>query len=281
MILARNLPQRLSGNKFIKTIMKKILLLFFVFFVVGKGFGQNKKKDQDVDIINHEVQLGESVRMISKKYLVDPSEIYKLNKFAVDGISQGMILKVPVPKKAGAVVTDPITTPSETTVSDTKVVESPPVAEPNKDIKKIVITERKTEVNHKVEPKETLFSLAKQFNVSVEDIKANNKEILKNGLQVGQIIVIPTERTVDIKQSTTLTDEAPKTIEAPSKEAASQDAPLESTATKTIKHKVEPKETLFSLSKKYNVTVDDIKQQNEGLLKNGLQIGQTLIISTK
>lgn len=261
--------------------MKKILLLFFVFFVLGKGFGQNKKKDQDVDIINHEVQLGESVRMISKKYLVDPSEIYKLNKFAVDGISQGMILKVPVPKKAGALVVDPTGTPSETNSIETKVVESPTVAEPSKDIKKIVITERKTEVNHKVEPKETLFSLSKQFNVSVEDIKANNKEILKNGLQVGQIIVIPTERTVDIKQSTTLTDEAPKTIETPKKEAATTEVPSNPSLSKTIKHKVEPKETLFSLSKKYNVSVDDIKQQNEALLKNGLQIGQTLTIITK
>lgn len=258
--------------------MKKIVLLFFVFFVLGKGFGQNKKKDQDVDIINHEVQLGESVRMISKKYLVDPSEIYKLNKFAVDGISQGMILKVPVPKKAGAAVSETVSTPNETSATDTKEVDSPPAAEPVKDIKKIVITERKTEVNHKVEPKETLFSLSKQFNVSVEDIKANNKEILKNGLQVGQIIVIPTEKSVDIQQSTTLTDDAPKTLDAPKKETVSKEEPSEN---KTIKHKVAPKETLFSLAKKYNVSVDEIKQQNEILLKNGLQIGQILTITTK
>jgi LysM repeat protein len=268
--------------------MKKIVLLFFVFFVVGKGFGQIKKKDQDVDIINHEVQLGESVRMISKKYLVDPSEIYKLNKFAVDGISQGMILKVPVPKKTNVVVSETSTTPNETTSSpdetattNGKVVDSPPITEPVKDIKKIVITERKTEVNHKVEPKETLFSLAKQFNVTVDDIKANNKEILKNGLQVGQIIVIPTEKTVDIQQSTTLTDDAPKTLDAPKKETASKEVPSEPSENKTIKHKVEPKETLFSLSRKYNVSVDEIKEQNEILLKNGLQIGQILTITTK
>jgi LysM repeat protein len=35
---------------------------------------------------------------------------------------------------------------------------------------------------------------------------------------------------------------------------------------------------LYSLSKKYNVSVDEIKQQNEVLLKNGLQIGQILTI---
>ncbi len=262
-------------------IMKKILLLFFVFFVLWKGFGQNKKNDQDVDIYNHEVQLGESVRMISKKYLVDPSEIYKLNKFAVDGISQGMILKVPVPKKNGAVVSETPSSTNQTSTIDTKGVKSPPINEPIKDIKKIVITELKTEVNHKIEPKETLFSLAKQYNVNVDDIKANNKELLKNGLQVGQIIVIPTEKSVDIKQSTRLTDDAPKTIATPKKVSAAKEALSIPTENKTIKHKVQPKETIFSLSKKYNVSIEEIKQQNETLLKNGLQIGQILTITTK
>ena len=77
-------------------------MTFFIVCSLCNGFGQNRKKDQEVDIINHEVQLGESVRLISKKYLVDPAEIYKLNKFAVEGISQGMVLKIPVPRKEGA-----------------------------------------------------------------------------------------------------------------------------------------------------------------------------------
>jgi hypothetical protein len=68
--------------------MKKRILLFLVIFICLDVSGQSRKKDQEVEIINHEVQLGESVRLISKKYLVDPAEIYKRNKFAVDGISQ-------------------------------------------------------------------------------------------------------------------------------------------------------------------------------------------------
>ena len=83
--------------------MKKIFMAFFAICILSNTFGQNKKKDQEVDIIDHQVQLGESVRLISKKYLVDPGEIYKLNKFAVEGISQGMVLKIPVPKKEVAV----------------------------------------------------------------------------------------------------------------------------------------------------------------------------------
>ncbi|MBL0013347.1 MAG: LysM peptidoglycan-binding domain-containing protein [Flavobacterium sp.] len=85
--------------------MKRIIVTMVVtLFVTFCGFSQSKKKEQEVDIITHEVKLGESVRMLSKKYLVDPAEIYKLNKFAVEGISEGMVLQIPVPRKAGATV---------------------------------------------------------------------------------------------------------------------------------------------------------------------------------
>ena len=154
-------------------------LIVFSFFY--NGYSQSKKKEQEVDIINHEVKLGESIRLLSKKYLVDPAEIYKLNKFAVDGISEGMVLKIPVPRKEGAIVneTEPIekieTIAKETEVTNTKQpIKEESIPTPNNDIKQIVITENKTEINHKVIAKETLYSLARDYNVSVDDIKSNN-----------------------------------------------------------------------------------------------------------
>lgn len=267
--------------------MKRIFMAFFAICILSNTFGQNKKKDQEVDIIDHQVQLGESVRLISKKYLVDPAEIYKLNKFAVEGISQGMVLKIPIPKKEVPVKEIATTGTDDATniqKEATSEVKENPIPTPNNDIRKIVITERKTEVNHKVVAKETLFSLARDYNVSVDEIKQNNVEVLKNGLKIGQIIKIPKEKTVDIQQSTSLTDDIPKkeTVESEKpKLVVSQDTASETKSESTIKHKVEPKETLYSLSKKYNVSVDDIKQQNEFLSKNGLQIGQILTINKK
>lgn len=318
--------------------MKKLFVAFFTFCMLCTSFGQNRKKDQEVDIINHEVKLGESVRMISKKYLVDPAEIYKLNKFAVDGISEGMVLKIPVPRKEGAAPKETPTISNDNNSDERPVSKEQPVADnttssstPKKsnhksnppsnansdsntnstsnsnatsgsneattstndqsttpasdgEIKQIVITERKTEVNHKVVAKETLFSLAREYNVSVEDLKANNKEALKNGLKVGQTIVIPKEKTVDIKQSTSIDPSLPNSGKPkPIAESSKPKPEIVATPTtpgETIKHKVEPKETLYSLAKKYNVTVDEIKQQNETLLTKGLQIGQTLTITT-
>jgi LysM repeat protein len=77
--------------------MKIKMLFFFVLCVFQFSLGQYK--DQDVEIVNHEVQSNESVRALSKKYSVDPADIYKLNRFAVDGISEGMVLQIPVRKK--------------------------------------------------------------------------------------------------------------------------------------------------------------------------------------
>lgn len=47
---------------------------------------------------------------------------------------------------------------------------------------------------------------------------------------------------------------------------------------KKILHKVVGKETLYSLSKLYNVSVSEIMEQNKFLKNKGLQVGQTLTI---
>jgi LysM repeat protein len=47
---------------------------------------------------------------------------------------------------------------------------------------------------------------------------------------------------------------------------------------KNILHKVVGKETLYSLSKLYNVSVSEIMEQNKFLTSKGLQVGQTLTI---
>ena len=261
--------------------MKKVILSVLIFFVFCSSFGQGKNKEQEVDIVNHEVELGESVRLLSKKYLVDPSEIYKLNKFAVDGISQGMVLKIPVPRKEGAPEKQQVaeevkeTASTEREKQEVKVTERVDTKRSDSEIKPNLIAEDKTEVNHKVLPKETLYSLAREYNVTVDDIKSNNPEIANSGLQIGQVLKILTNKKVEVIQSTSIIKTIP-TKEVIKSEGSTDKKP--SSKPGIIMHKVEPKETLYSLSKKYNITVDQIKEQNAALLTNGLQIGQVLEI---
>lgn len=303
--------------------MNRLLILFFSLCFAMSGYSQSRKKEQEVDIIDHQVQFGETVRMISKKYLVDPAEIYKLNKFAVEGISQGMTLKIPVPRKEGTPkkelesarqeeVVAQNDSSNEQTVQETKTEETKPkethkpqpvkaesVKESNdavtvnssatssqpkkQEVKKIVITETQTDINHKVIAKETLYSLSRDFNVSVDEIKAANPELANKGLQIGQIVKIPKGKTVNVQESTSegasVTSNDKPVVEKPVSIPSTESKNNNSTAvTETITHKVEPKETLYSLSRKYNVPVEEIKSQNEALLKKGLQIGQILTI---
>jgi LysM repeat protein len=103
-------------------------------------------------------------------------------------------------------------------------------------------------VIHKVIAGQTLYSLSRRYGASVSDIKNKNAE-LASGLQVGQTILIPYSRPIPASQPS---------------------------AGKT--HVVKTGETLFSISKQYNLDVLDLKRLN-GLNTNELSIGQTLKIA--
>jgi LysM repeat protein len=52
------------------------------------------------------------------------------------------------------------------------------------------ITDNEEEIKHKVKVGETLYSLSKEYNISVSEIMEQNKFLSKKGLQVGQILTI-------------------------------------------------------------------------------------------
>jgi len=259
--------------------MKTLVLLVLVVFVGFSVFSQNKKKDQDVEIITHSVQLGESVRLISKKYLVDPAEIYRLNKFAVEGVTQGMVLRIPVARKDDMTQqeqTNSAPVAEGTTINEptTQIVirtedKAEPVLANAKTERPITVIDRTSSITHTVAAKETLFSLSKKYSVSVDEIKLSNP-ILSVGLKVGQVIKIPSTRTLAPEESSVGTSETPQV-----KSVSSQSQRNDNTS---VTHVVAPKETLYSLSKKYNITIAELKQHNDVLSKQGLQVGQVLTI---
>lgn len=143
--------------------MRKLVLFLLLFLPLFAT-------SQDFEVVRHQVKLGETVKMISKKYKVEPAEIYRLNKFAVDGIREGMVLQILVPKKYEEVV-----------------VKNSSSEEPENRVEENVATQT---ITHKVEKGETLYSLSRKYNVSVEEIKSLNESILAKGLQTGQVLTI-------------------------------------------------------------------------------------------
>lgn len=106
-------------------------------------------------------------------------------------------------------------------------------------------------ISHKVKQGETVYAIAREYNVSANDILANNPET-GNELKPDQILKIPVSKI---------------------KKQPSEIIPNKNQKT----HLVTKGETLYSLSKLYNVTADSIIKANNGL-PNGLKEGETIVI---
>ena len=148
--------------------MTKFLLILLVMLTVQKTISQ------EFQIVRHEVRLGETVRMLSRKYHVPPAEIYRLNKFAVEGIREGMILQIPAERKY-----------AEAAKAESGFIPEPP---------QTATAERsgRKRVRHKVEPGETLSGISEKYNVPMKKRKSATP-YLSNGWQAGQVITIADE----------------------------------------------------------------------------------------
>ncbi|PCJ78633.1 MAG: hypothetical protein COA57_16040 [Flavobacteriales bacterium] len=107
---------------------------------------------------------------------------------------------------------------------------------------------------HYVEKGNTLYSISKKYDVAIGEIINTNPEV-EGGLKVDQVLRIPFKKQ----------DKKGRPDKQPQIEV------------RYISHVVKEKETLYALSKKYNVKVKDILDANPEAI-NGLKVGQTLKI---
>jgi LysM repeat protein len=105
-------------------------------------------------------------------------------------------------------------------------------------------------VIHKVDEKETLFAISRRYRTTVDAIIEYNKEA-GEGLEIGQVLKVPyTSKAVNRPSDGTV-------------------------------HTVAAKETMYFISKKYGVTMDEIRQWNNLSANATLSIGQELVIKKK
>lgn len=166
----------------------------------------------------HKVQKGETISQIAIKYNVTPFDIYQLNPDAQSGLNPNSVLLIP--KSSG---------------KSKAVLQAKPSA--------------KT-VTHEVMPKETLYGIEKKYGVSDEALKQANPFLEKEGLQIGQTLVIPSNK---VQKNNTTTPE------------------------KVVYHYVLPKETKYSISKQYGITIEELERKNPEVISN-LPEGYKLLI---
>jgi|AGTN01.2.fsa_nt_gi ABC-type branched-chain amino acid transport systems, periplasmic component len=120
-----------------------------------------------------------------------------------------------------------------------------------------------TYYKYNVKPGEGLYAISRTFSVSVADIMRHNPGS-NTGLKNGQQLLIPVTKENAASVLTTLPD-------APSV------PPVPADQNTTFKHTVVGGETVYSISKMYHTTVDEIYRLNPGT-REGIAEGQILTI---
>lgn len=107
---------------------------------------------------------------------------------------------------------------------------------------------------HTVKTGDTLFSLAKAYEVSEDVIRQHNSSV-SNGLKLDQTVKIPVS------------------------EAAQQNAKAEKRRKKDfITHKVQRGQTLYAIARDYNISVATLREDNPSINPQALSVGETLWI---
>ncbi len=157
----------------------------------------------------HTVSRGETLFSISRAYSVSVEIIQRENPDAAEVLSVGQVLRIPYAE---------------------------PEEEQERDHRRFIY--------HTIIAGETLFSLSRQYDVSVSAILEVNPGIDPSDIPVGYELAIP--------RKTPLTEDEPEEVEH--------------TDDQYTTYRVERGETLSSISRKFGVSVREIRRANRGLL---------------
>lgn len=193
----------------------------------------------------HKVEEGNTLWGMQRMYNVPYQEIVDANQ-PFDGLKTGAIILIPV---KGAPV------PQEVKTSE-----------------------------YKVKGEETLYGLSRKFNTTVDELIVLNPE-LRDGLKKGQVIKVPgeyAEENPPVKEpEVTEQHSTPNPFVADTVENNGQ--PLQvvvSFSDSTVRHVVMAQETMYSISKRFMVSIDEIMKLNK-LQSTTVKAGQVLIIPVK
>lgn len=188
----------------------------------------------------HEVQPKETLFGIEKKYGISDEALKAANPFLVnDGLQTGQTLVIPAKGS----------TPKTTTAVAAKTTKS-------------LVQEKY--VYHDVVAKETKFSIAKQYGITIEDLEKRNPEIVSS-LPVGYRLTI---------KGTAPKAEASNTANTKPAEAK-KGAETSKKAVSYMDYQVKPKETFYSLGRTFHITPEELTALNPAL-SEGVKEGMVL-----
>jgi len=219
--------------------------------------GQEEEEELTTSGIIYRVVSGDTLYSIARKYNTTVNKIKELNNLTSNNLSIGQVLKI----------TDGTTTPEEDTDQVTYTVKSgdnlyaiagrynvtvDALKKANNLTSNLLsigqtlvipVTSTESSFNtYTVVSGDTLYGIARKFNVSVDNLKSTNN-LTSNALTIGQTLIIPS-------------------------------------TTSYLTYTVKPGDSLYSIARTYGTTVSEIESLNN-LSTSILNVGQQLLLPNK
>ncbi|CAM1370187.1 conserved hypothetical protein [Tenacibaculum litoreum] len=234
--------------------MKKLQFLLLVCILTFTvSCGQQKR------YVSYKTQEGETMRDIADRLDMRTKDLLRLNPDVGRRPEANTVIVIPNPKIKNSTSPSTTSSPEEETVDTTDTDKdkdtTPETEDDNTEFQQTII-EYET---HEVQKGETVYRITKQYGITKDDLIRFNPEytnIQSNNLSIGQILKVK-----EIKKTITIDKE--EVLE------------------KFLTHTVKSKETMYSLTRFYNVSKEDLLRLNPeypDLADNKLSIGQLLKI---
>jgi LysM repeat protein len=182
-------------------------------------------------VILHKVEKGETLYALARRYQTSVAAIQQANGAAAQSLAVGTVLKIPTERKPTA---------------------------PAKKVENNIPTNTNAQ-KHTVIQGQTLYAVARLYNVSVDDIRKWNN-LTSDNLSTGQELIVGQKSANPVKHNETATT-TPQVIEKDGKKI----------------HTVANGESLFSIAKQYNTTAENLRRWNN-LKQDALSVGQQVIV---
>ena len=197
--------------------------------VISGRNSDTKEIDKSRSYIYHTVEKGQTAYFISRKYNVPLEVIYNNNPGSREKLSEGTIIKIP----AGD------------SISENKTQE---------------IKSDENYVYHIVKPKETMYSISKEYKISIEKIVEANPALENGILAIGSTVRIPSSVQEDKSSTHTTTDGTQQFIEGGN----------------YLYHTILQGQTYYSIARQYQVKEQDLRDANLGVTQENLKVGYML-----
>ena len=230
-----------------------------VISAVANYIGVPYTPPEDLITNTYVVQKGDTLYSIANKLGTTVSELKKENNLTSNTLQIGEVLRVPtkeiyeeeeniyIVKKGDTLYS--IAMANNTTVDELKKA--------NNLTSNILSTGQLLKIPSALLPESTyivkkgdsLYSIANKYNTTIDELKRINN-LTSNILSIGQVLKLPSDKASDVEKEEN-----------------------------TISYTVQKGDSLYSIARKYDTTIDRIKDLNN-LTTNLLSIGQVLLIPT-